>query len=147
MLEKVESWINRKFAPDDRPCKRTVVNWIKSGKIYGEQIGGPHGTWYVVHEFARHHLTGDNTLKTLRKMVGTAGFEPTTPTPPVWDSNLRKRLKRIRKPAFLACEISAFFGNLRPYISMAYKPIGTRPPALSFLAGISLQGVFSCSLN
>lgn len=47
MLEKVESWINRKFAPADRPCKRTVVNWIKSGKIYGEQIGGPHGTWYV----------------------------------------------------------------------------------------------------
>ena len=47
MLEKVESWINRTFAPADRPCKRTVVGWIKSGKMYGVQLGGPHGTWYV----------------------------------------------------------------------------------------------------
>lgn len=44
MLEKISAYTARKFAPGSRPTRCTVVNWIRSGAIYGEQIGG---TWFV----------------------------------------------------------------------------------------------------
>ena len=37
-----------------------------------------------VHKKIAHSIKRCNLLFLLLKMVGTAGFEPTTPTPPVW---------------------------------------------------------------
>lgn len=45
-LEKIGDWKNRKFAPGSRPSNQTVINWIKAGKLYGEQIG-EGGSWWV----------------------------------------------------------------------------------------------------
>ncbi len=44
MLETISAWTTRRFAPGSRPTTATVVRWIRTGEIYGRQIGGK---WYI----------------------------------------------------------------------------------------------------
>lgn len=45
-LEKISDYKRRKYAAGSRPSNQTIINWIKAGKLYGEQRG-EGGTWWV----------------------------------------------------------------------------------------------------
>lgn len=44
MRQKISEYLDANFTPLSRPDHKTIVAWIKSGRIPGEKIGG---CWYV----------------------------------------------------------------------------------------------------
>ena len=40
MLIKARTWARKYFAPESQPAKNTLHNWVKSGAIEGQLLGG-----------------------------------------------------------------------------------------------------------
>lgn len=36
----IDEYLDQEFTPDSRPCRKTVVNWIKKGLVPGCELGG-----------------------------------------------------------------------------------------------------------
>lgn len=36
----IDEFLDREFTPESRPCRKTVVNWIKQGIVDGTELGG-----------------------------------------------------------------------------------------------------------
>ncbi len=38
----IDEYVEREFTPSSKPCRRTVVNWIKKGILPGTEFGGKY---------------------------------------------------------------------------------------------------------
>ncbi|WP_432473300.1 hypothetical protein [Amphritea sp. HPY] len=36
----IDEYLDQEFTADSRPCRKTVVNWIKKGVVPGVELGG-----------------------------------------------------------------------------------------------------------
>lgn len=56
----IEKYLEAEFEPDSRPCRKTVVNWIKNGVIDGVELGGKY---WVYEEITEADLLVERVLK------------------------------------------------------------------------------------
>ncbi len=46
----IEEYLSREFTQESRPCRKTVVNWIKSGVVDGVELGGKYWVYETATE-------------------------------------------------------------------------------------------------
>jgi len=56
----IDQYLEREFTPEARPTQKTVINWIKSGKLDGVKFVGK---WYVYETLTEADLMVERVLR------------------------------------------------------------------------------------